>query len=51
MTPKVKYVDNRRYRDFVVVEETSYFTKKQKNNRLVKKETTIWDRVRDFFRK
>jgi hypothetical protein len=51
MTSKVKYVDNRRYRDLVVIEEASYFTKKQKNNRLVKKKTTLWDRVKDFLRK
>jgi len=51
MTPRIKYVDNRRYRDVVVVEETSYFTKKQINTRLVKKKITIWDKVKDFLRK
>lgn len=51
MTSKVKYVDNRRYRDVIVVEEKTYFTKKQINTRLVKKKTTVWDRVKDLFRK
>ncbi len=51
MTPHVKYIHNRRYKDLVIAEETKYFTKNQINTRLVEKKITVWDRVKDFLRK
>jgi len=51
MTTKVKYIANRNYRDFTDGETPVYITKKNRKNILRKKNLTIWDKVKDIFRK
>lgn len=42
----MKYSNNRKYRDKEVVEEVKIITKKR-----VKKEVTVIDKIKDFFKK
>ena len=51
MITKVKYTTTRNYRDFTEGEAPIYVTKKNSKNILIRKKITIWDRVKDIFRR
>jgi hypothetical protein len=51
MTTKVKYTASRNYRDFIDGEPPVYVTKKNRRNMLIRKKLTIWDRIKDLFKK